>query len=102
MKLEFYPAERLRKEVLDIVGRYLDIDLYKPFFFGSRVKGDSLLRADIDIGIEGPEELPCEIKLKIEEEINELPTLYKIDLVDFKNISVGFREEAMKQIETLR
>ena len=102
MKLEFYPPERLKKEVLEITGRYLDLNLYKPFFFGSRVKGNSLLRADIDIGIEGPEELPAEIKLMIEEELDELPTIYNIYFVDFKKSSVGFREEAMKQIETLR
>jgi len=39
MKLEFYPAGKLKKEILEIVGKYLDLKKYKVFFFGSRVKG---------------------------------------------------------------
>lgn len=99
MKLEFYPAEDLKKEIIKIVSKYLDLNLFRVFFFGSRVKGDSFPRADIDLGIEGPEEIPASIKIKIEEELERLPILYKIDLVDFKNVSERFKREALKHIE---
>lgn len=102
MKLEFYSQKKLKKEILKIIGKYLDLNSYRVFFFGSRVKGDNFPRADIDIGIEGPKEIPPEIKLKIEEEIDRLPTLYKFDIVDFKQVSREFKKEALKYIEYVK
>jgi len=32
MKLKYYPVKKLRKEILDIIGKYLDLKLYKVFF----------------------------------------------------------------------
>ena len=101
MRIEFYPVEKLKKEILEIVGRYLDLKSWRVFFFGSRVKGDNFPRADIDIGIEGPEEIPARIKLELKEEIEKIPTLYKFDLVDFKNVSADFRKEALKYTEPI-
>jgi septum formation topological specificity factor MinE len=37
MKLKHYPLKKLKKEILEIVGKYLDLKEYKVFFFGSRV-----------------------------------------------------------------
>jgi len=102
MKLEFYSIEKLKKEILEIIGKYLPQNSYRVFFFGSRVKGTNFLRSDIDIGIDGPKEIPAEIKLKIEEEIENLPTLYKIDIVDFKEVSDEFKKEAFKDIEYVK
>lgn len=57
MRLEFYSIQKLKKEITKIVGQYLNLSEYKVFFFGSRVsdKGDE--HSDIDIGIEGPNEI---------------------------------------------
>jgi len=99
MKIEFYSLDKLKKEILEIIGNYLDLNSYRIFFFGSRVKGDNFPRADIDIGIEGPQKISATIKLEIEEKINNLPTLYKFDVVDFKQVSKKFKEEAIKHIE---
>ena len=54
MNIEFYPEKKLRKQVLEIVSKHLDLDSYRIFFFGSRVKEDNSLVSDIDIVIEGP------------------------------------------------
>lgn len=67
------------------------------FLFGSRVNGNSSERSDIDIGFLG-EELPFKEKLKIEEEIERLPTLNKIDFVDFSQTSSEFKEYALINI----
>ncbi len=40
MKIEFYPEEKLKKEVREIISKYLDLNKYRVFFFGSRVRGD--------------------------------------------------------------
>jgi len=96
------PEKKIKKDVLKIVGKYLDLSLYKVFFFGSRIRGDNFERADIDLGIEGPKEIPASIKLKIEEEIENLPTLYKIDVVDFRKVSDKFKKQALKNIEYVK
>jgi len=102
VRIEFYPEGRLKKQILEIAGKYLDLNFYKVFFFGSRVKGDNSLYSDIDIGIEGPKEIPVKVKLKIEEELDNLPTLYKFDLVDFKKLSPEFKKEALKYAEYIK
>ena len=102
MKLEHYPVEKLKKQIIEIIKKYLDISKYKIFFFGSRVKGDSFPRADVDIGIEGPSELSASIKLDIAEDLDNLSTLYKFDFVDFSQVSSSFRKEALKNIELIK
>jgi predicted nucleotidyltransferase len=98
MRLEYYPVDKLKKEILEILGKYLDLSKYKVFFFGSRVSGSGDSRSDIDIGIEGPE-ISAYAKLEIEEELENLPILYKIDFVDFNNIDEDFKKIAKKYVE---
>lgn len=99
MNLEHYSAVRLKEEIKEIVSKYLDPGSYRVFFFGSRIRGDNFPRADIDIGIDGREKIPAEIKFKIEKEIEKIPTLYKFDIVDFKGVSESFKKEALKDVE---
>jgi len=101
MRLKFYSVENLKKQILEIIGKYLDLNCYKVFFFGSRVSGKGDERSDIDIGIEGPKPIPTKIMGKIEEEIEQLPILYKIDVVDFKKVSPKFKKVAKEKIEML-
>lgn len=99
MKLENYPEKKLKKEIKEIVGKHLDLKKYKIFFFGSRVKGSNFPRADIDIGIEGADEIPVGMISDIKEDLDKLPTLYKFDVVDFRAVSDRFEKEAKKYIE---
>ncbi len=101
MKIEFYPAEKLKKEILEIIGKRLDLSKYKIFFFGSRVEGKGNERSDIDIGIDGSEPAPAKIMFEIEDEIDALPTLYKIEVVDFKRVSSDFYQVALQHTEAL-
>jgi len=105
MRLEHYSEKKLKKQVKEIVGRYLDLKKYKIFFFGSRVKGSKYLandRSDIDVGIEGPEAVPAEIMLNIEEEISNIIILYRIDIVDFRDVSEDFYKVAKQNIEIIK
>lgn len=45
--------------------------------FGSRAKGTALERSDIDIAVSGIEDIE-----DLKDEIEEIPTLYKIDIVN--------------------
>lgn len=102
MKLENYSEKKLKKEIKEIVGKYLDLKKYKIFFFGSRVKGNNFPRADIDIGIEGPREISGSVIYEIKEKLDELPTLYKFDIVDFGEVSKKFKKEAKENIEYVK
>lgn len=101
MRLEHYPIDALKREIVAIAGRHLDLSVYRMFFFGSRVTGTSSERSDIDVGIEGPAEVPLNALWAIREEIDELPTLYSIDVIDFSVVSEGFKKVALENTEPL-
>ena len=103
MRLERFSEEKLKKEILEIVGDSLDLREYKLFFFGSRAgggeKGDEY--SDIDIGVEGETIVPAEAMRKIKEKIENLPILYKIEIIDFKDVSEDFYEVAKQNTEEI-
>lgn len=101
MRLEHYPAAKLRKEILAIVARHVDSAKYRVFFFGSRVTGKGDERSDIDVGIEGQTPLPARALLDIQEDIENLPTLYKIDVVDFSRLDERFKKVAKEHSEVI-
>ncbi|MDP3764635.1 MAG: nucleotidyltransferase domain-containing protein [bacterium] len=102
MRLENYPSEKLKDQIIKIVGKHLDLSQYKVFFFGSRVSGGGDDRSDIDVGIDGLNPVPLGALLDIKDELDNLPVLYKIDVVDFKDISDQFRQVALEKIEELK
>ena len=102
MRLEHYPVDKLKQEILEIAGRHLDLKNFRLFFFGSRVNGKGDARSDIDIGIEGKSEIAIEDMGKIKEELEKLPTLYKIEIVDFNKVPPNFRKVALKAVEPIK
>jgi predicted nucleotidyltransferase len=102
MNLRHYPAEKLKADLLAIVGRRLDLASYRLFFFGSRVmnKGDE--HSDIDVGIMGPAPVPARAMDEMKDDIENLPTLYKIDLVDFAGLPEDFKQVALAKIEEIK
>jgi len=101
MKLKFVAESKLKKEILEIIGQYLNIDEYEIFFFGSRVNGKGDERSDIDIGIEGAKPIAISTMVRIKGKINELPMLYSIDIVDFADTDKNFRKVAKRNIEMI-
>lgn len=101
MRLEHYQVRKLKSELLEIISNYLDLSEYKVFFYGSRVTGKGSDRSDVDVGIEGPEPVPGHILEKIRYEVDALPTMYTIEIVDFKSISEDFYRVAKQNVEIL-
>ena len=101
MKIEFYSERKLKKEIINIIRKYLDLKKYKVFFFGSRVTRKGSEHSDIDVGIEGPKPIPSEAFLDIQEEIENLPILYKIEIVDFNRVDERFLKVALQHIEPI-
>lgn len=101
MRLEHKIEDELKKEILRIIGKYLNLRNYRVFFFGSRVSGKGGERSDVDVGIEGNEPVPDTALAGIREEIEELRTLYSIDIVDFDRADDDFKKVAKKYIEII-
>jgi predicted nucleotidyltransferase len=74
---------------------------HRVVLYGSRVHGNPRPRSDFDIGVWGTEPLPLKAFYKLEDMMEELPTLYKIDLVDLNRTSEEFQQQALRHVETL-
>lgn len=74
---------------------------HQVFLFGSRATGDARPHSDFDVGVMGDEPLLLKDFYAIEDQLDDLPTLYKIDWVDFNRVSARFSERAMQQVEKI-
>lgn len=74
---------------------------HKVVLFGSRAMGNAKSRSDFDLGVIGETPLPLEDFYAIEDMLDELPTLYRIDWVDFAKVSERFRAQALKKVEVI-
>jgi predicted nucleotidyltransferase len=94
-----------RKQILTWIKEVLDRNLsgvsYDAFVFGSQANRSSLVRSDIDVGIISQSTIQAWQLSNILADIEKLPMLYKIDLVDFKEVDDKFRSVALKNIEKL-
>ena len=99
MRLEKYDSKLLKEQIKEIVEKHLDLSVYAVFFFGSRVAGTGDDRSDIDIGIEGAIPIPLTELRNIKEEIDLLPILYKIDVVDLSQTSDSFRDVSKQYVD---
>jgi predicted nucleotidyltransferase len=91
------PADAAKYAAL-VIRRHLPDPAYRIFLFGSRATGSAAERSDIDIGIEGPAPLPHAAITAIHDELGEAPTLYTIDVVDFRRVPEKFRRVAQQRI----
>ncbi len=81
------------KELQDFFAHYSFID--KVVIFGSRARGDCGEKSDIDICVYSLEMSDEEFR-DLRYEINELPILYKIDIVHFEKINDKLRENILR------
>ena len=91
-------AQDAQRLAIQIVRKHVPDRAYRVFLFGSRAEGRAHERSDIDIGIEGPGPIAHETLFAIMEEIEEAPTLYSIDVVDFKRVPERFRDVARDRV----
>ncbi len=76
-----------------IVKRHLDTRKHRVFIFGSRAQGSSSGFSDYDLGIEG-ERLPAEVYLNLVSDFEESDFPYRVDVVEFRDVSEAFKRVA--------
>lgn len=94
-------APTVTEEVVAAVRRRLPHGHYRVFYFGSRVTGRSTERSDIDIGLETDQRMPLDVLASLREDLDEIPVLQKIDLVDFGCVTPEFAREAKRTAEVI-
>ncbi len=82
----------LKNAVLD----FLSGENSKVFLFGSRARGDNSAASDVDIGIVPREGFRREKLALLREFIENLNVPYKVEVVDFSQVSGRFKAEALK------
>ena len=98
MILENFSADALKTLLLVIFKKHLDMTNYRAFFW---LTSHRIFRqtSDIDVGLEGPEPIQLSVLEKIKVEIENLPILYKIDIVDFSQVPKEFIQVVNKDKE---
>ncbi len=92
--------EEIKSMIKKVVASHLSGD-YKVFLFGSQAGLPELKRADIDVGIDAGRPLSLYEESLIWSELEDLPTLYKFDVVDFTKVEDNFKKVALNKIEPL-
>lgn len=69
--------------------------------FGSRVKGGAKKYSDLDIAVVCDEPIDKKTFYRLKEEISDLPTSFRVDILDWHKISPEFQNIIEKQYEIL-
>ena len=69
--------------------------------FGSRAAGLARERSDFDVAIEGHGPVDVRVLAKLRQAIDELPTLYQVDLVDLALVAPTVRVEMLRHVEVI-
>jgi predicted nucleotidyltransferase len=68
---------------------------HRVVLFGSRARGDARARSDFDLGVDGDGPLDLAHFYAVEDMLDAIPTLYRIDWVDLRRTSPEFRARAL-------
>lgn len=90
------PAEDLYLRIRETVARHLPNARYRLFLFGSRSQGMETDRSDYDLGILADRILPLSTMARIREDLEAIPILQRIDLVDLSAADPTFVKNALK------
>jgi len=87
--------------ITEIVRGHLPEKSYRIMLFGSWATLESLSTSDIDVAILGDDPVHDLAMVRIREEIDRLPTLRKVDVVDLWTVEDRFRKNVMEHAEIL-
>jgi len=93
-----HDPEEVARFAAAVVRRHLPDLAFRVFLFGSRAMGTARERSDIDIGIDGPTPVPRAALAAIQDELDEAPTLYTVEVVDFARVPESFRRVARQRV----
>ena len=84
---------KLKELIID----FLKYDNVKVVLFGSRARGDNYISSDVDIGIIPQEKFAKNKITLLKENVENLNIPYKVEIVDFSEVSESFRKKSLKE-----
>ncbi|MEA3476280.1 MAG: nucleotidyltransferase domain-containing protein [Candidatus Cloacimonadota bacterium] len=94
-------TKELIEIVISIIKKFLRRDTnFRLYLFGSRATGNNRKFSDIDLAVESSA-MNNEWFKKIKQNILEIRTLYKIDLVNLNTVSSEFKNIVLSEANTL-
>lgn len=95
-------VEQVKAMIRDALMPFKDkLGARRVMFFGSRVAGTARERSDFDVAIDGSDRVEIRVFSQMCESLEELPTLYRVNLVDLATVSEAVRAEMLKQVEVI-
>lgn len=88
------PILELARSVARIVREELGIQT-RVWLFGSWAKGTAAPRSDLDVAFEANADVDPRARLRIDDRLEALPTLRKIDLVNLEQVGEPFRTRVL-------
>jgi predicted nucleotidyltransferase len=85
----------LKHAIVRIIRTYLSAPDVTIFLFGSRATGQHTPQSDYDIGIETGAPIPLEVWGRLQAELDALPVLPKIEVIDLHRVSEAFKRAAL-------
>ena len=86
--------QKIKEMVLD----FLKDEEVKIVLFGSRARKDSSIFSDVDIGVMPYGKLDETRLTLLREKVENLNIPYKVEIVNFSEVSPEFKEEALREI----
>ena len=92
----------MNKYLLQLKDLVLDIlknEKVKIFLFGSRARGDNFTASDVDIGYIPKDNFDERKIILLKDKIENSTIPYKVEILNFNDVSEEFKQEALKDIE---
>ncbi len=83
------------EKIKETIFKYFPPEEYEVFLFGSRAAGNNRKWSDYDIGILGKGKIPYQILTKAENELEDSDIPYRVDIIDFTQVSDKFKSIAL-------
>jgi len=94
-------ARRTEERIKEIIFKFLNLQEYQLFIFGSRATHQAEEFSDYDIGILGTKPLSLKTLGLIKEALEESDLHVRVDVIDFSLVSPEFKKVALSRIKKL-
>lgn len=93
--------QHLLLRVREIMAQRLSGRRYRLYLFGSRARGTASPRSDYDLGVQADGQIDLATLAEIRDDLEQLPVLQRIELVDLTAASPDFVRRALETSELL-
>ncbi len=87
-------TKEIANEAAQLIRTQLDSTI-KIYWFGSWPKGEARPGSDIDLAVSSSTPIPLDTMASLRDKLNDLPTLYHIDIVDLDAVGPFLKQEIL-------